>query len=234
MHFFKLCILDFISLVYPALCLNCEILLEKNSDLICLKCKARLPKTQSHNREIPYIKERFYGRINPSSIYAFLHYKRKGIVQKLFYEFKYKANKDIAIHLGELFGEEIKNESLLKRKNSVLIPIPLHPSKEKVRGYNQSEEISKGLSNKLNIPIDTTSLIREKKGDSQTRKSRLARWESLQKTFVVSGNDLTGKHVLLVDDVLTTGATLEICYRELLKLNPASINILVLAVTPPN
>ena len=116
----------------------------------------------------------------------------------------------------------------------ILVPIPLHPSKEKRRGYNQSEEICKGLSHVLNIPIDTTSLVRKKLGDSQTRKSRLARWESLQATFAVTENDLTGKDVILVDDVLTTGATLEVCYRELLKANPKSISVLVLAITPPN
>lgn len=202
--------------------------------LICLNCKNKLPKTQSHFREIPYIKERFYGRISPVNTFAFLHYKRKGLVQKLFYAFKYKDNKEIAVMLGEHFGDDIKNRLLFNPYDTVLVPVPLHSSKEKIRGYNQSEEICKGLANSLQVPIDTTSLIRERKGDSQTRKSRIARWESLQSTFTLVGNVLAGKHVFLVDDVLTTGATLEVCFYEILKAKPKSISILVLAVTPPN
>lgn len=234
MSFFKTFIADFVSLIYPALCLNCEKTLHEDDRIICLTCKDKLPRTHSHLRDIPYLKERFYGRINPSNIYAFLHYKRKGIVQKLFYEFKYKGNKDIAILLGELFGQDIKDESFLKGENIVLVPVPLHPSKEKIRGYNQSEQICEGLANILKTPVDTTSLLRKRAGDSQTRKNRLARWESLQATFEVAENDLKEKHIVLVDDILTTGATLEVCYRELLKTNPKAISVMILAVTPPN
>ncbi len=202
--------------------------------IICLNCTDKLPKTHSHLRTIPYIKERLYGRIYPSKFYAFLHYSRKGIVQNLFYEFKYKGNKDIAVLLGELFGKELENDPFLKNGNMTLVPVPLHPSKEKWRGYNQSEEICKGLSHVLHFPIDTTLLIRNKASDSQTRKGRLARWESLQSTFAVTDDSLTGKDVILVDDVLTTGATLEVCYQELLKAKPKSISIFVLAITPPH
>lgn len=194
----------------------------------------KLPKTHSHVQEIPYIKERFYGRINPSHIYAFLHYNRKGIVQKLFYAFKYKGIKNVAIFLGELFGEALKDQPFFNSENVILVPIPLHSAKAKKRGYNQSEEICNGLANVLNISIDCLSLIRERAGDSQTRKSRLARWESLQETFLITGEDLAGRDVILVDDVLTTGATLEVCYREIQKTHPKSISVLVLAITPPN
>ncbi len=234
MSIFKTFITDFISLIYPALCLNCNKTLSERDHIICINCSEKLPKTQSHLRTIPYIKERFYGRIHPLEFYAFLHYSRKGIVQKLFYEFKYKGNKDIAVLLGEMFGKDFENDSIINKNNRILVPIPLHPSKEKWRGYNQSEEICKGLAHVLHFPIDTTSLIRKKASDSQTRKSRLARWESLQSTFVVAGDNLTEKDVILVDDVLTTGATLEVCYQELLKAKPNSISVFVLAITPPN
>ena len=153
--------------------------------------------------------------------------------QSLFYEFKYKGRNDVAILLGKLFGFELQHITFFKNTGCILVPIPLHPSKQSQRGYNQSEEICKGLSESLQLPINTTALIRAETGVSQTRKNRIARWESLQSVFYLNDHSLNNKHVMLVDDVLTTGATFEVCYKEILKCFPKSVSILTLAIAPP-
>ncbi len=147
----------------------------------------------------------------------------------MIHQLKYKGNKEIGIFLGHLYGNVLKNEALFS-KIDFIVPVPLHPDKLKKRGYNQSEMIAMGLSQSMKKPIETTSFGRSIYTESQTRKGRYKRWENVDNIFKLSdGHSFEGKHILLVDDVITTGATIEACAQEILKVKGARVTVVALA-----
>ena len=221
---------DLLNLLYPAQCLACDKKLHQNETLICLECLLNLPKTNFHNDASNVVCKLFWGRAKVEHATAFLFFTKSGKVQQLIHQLKYCKKPKVGIYLGKLFGKE-----LLKSPNyqgiDVIVPVPLHPKKTKSRGYNQSEKIAVGLSQTMNICVDTTSFVRRSETETQTRKSRFSRWENVKEVFAVENEDaLKNKHILLVDDVITTGATIEGCVRKLTDIEGVRVSVAGLAI----
>jgi len=206
----------------------CHLALVKSERQLCGYCLQKLPKARMVNSVQNPVFDIFRGRIPISNAGAFLIFRRGGITRRLLHEIKYKDNRDLAVWLGEIYAAELSAQCVATV--DMIIPVPLHPRKQKQRGYNQSEAFAEGLGAKSQVPVNTEILIRKTFTQTQTRKSRWERWRNVEEVFVAAnGNTLQGKKILLVDDVVTTGATLEACARELLKAGALSVDIHVIA-----
>ncbi len=220
---------DIISLFYPRLCTGCNISLVKGEELLCLNCIADLPRTNYHLiRENPVFQQ-FVGRVQIELATSFCRFDKGGRLQHLLHQLKYKGNREIGQKMGQLFGYELI-QSVLYNTVDAIIPVPLHPRKEKKRGFNQSAEICIGLSEAMNRPHLIGNLIRDIHTESQTRKGRFERWENVSGIFSLRDrNAIKGLHLLLVDDVITTGATLEAAAVPLLEIEGVKVSIATLA-----
>ena len=171
----------------------------------------------------------FWGRIKIHSAASFLNFTKSGRVQKLVHQLKYKGKKEVGVLLGELYGSELKHAELYKDIDLV-IPIPLHWKKQKKRGFNQSEMFGRGLAKAMNIRLDTVSLYRKVDTETQTKKSRIQRWENVSEVFALKSEaHLEGKHILLVDDVITTGSTMEASANKLLEIPGVKVSLATIA-----
>lgn len=221
---------DFINLMFPDLCVVCGISLQKNEHQLCLSCLNDIPKTNYHLIENNPIEKRFWGKVTVYRATSYFFFQKGSSFQKVLHILKYKGNKEI----GELLGRYAAIDLLDSpdfTSIDLIIPVPLHQKKLKSRGYNQSEWIAKGISAILNKPQDTTTLLRMRENPTQTKKTVYERYENTEGIFQLSNNSaLENKHVLLVDDVLTTGSTLEACIRALLETPGIKISIFTLAV----
>lgn len=225
---------DFINLIYPRLCGGCSAPLLRNEHLICTKCLYHIPKTNFHKDTDNHTSQIFWGRVNFVHASSFLYFNKGGIVQRLMHNLKYKGQKKIGFELGKLMGYELKGNHHFEDID-LIIPVPLHSKRERQRGYNQSEWIAKGLSEVMNIPFNTTSLYRSVASVSQTKQKRQDRWENVESIFKLrKSKEISGKHILLIDDVVTTGATLEACANTLLKAEDVKISIATLAYANMN
>lgn len=220
---------DLADVIFPETCSACGNRLYKNEQLICIYCLSNLPRTHFHNDKENPVYKIFWGRVNVEFAAAFLFFSPKGIVQHMIHQLKYKGNKDIGIMLGRMYGEELKKSPDFSSVQCI-VPVPLHPAKQRKRGYNQSEMIAQGLAQSLQIPVSTDGFKRKKHTESQTRKSRYKRWENVDSIFVRAHVGVfDNKHVLLVDDVITTGATIEACAQEILRDNNTRVSVVALA-----
>ncbi|MCB9360438.1 MAG: ComF family protein [Flavobacteriales bacterium] len=219
---------DFFNLIFPKICFACNGVLLKHEKVICTSCQYSLPKTNYHlNKENPLTKV-FWGRVDVQNVAALYFFKKKGKVQNLLHQLKYKEAKEVGERIGELYGFDLLKSSWIESIDCI-IPVPLHPKKLKKRGYNQSEYFAKGLSKSTEKTLETTVLYRKKHNDTQTKKSRFNRWENVSEIFDIKNSEqIVGKHILLVDDVVTTGATLEASVKALLKVN-CSVSIVTIA-----
>ena len=216
---------DFISLLYPRLCFACGNSLFRNEQVICTHCLFELPKTNFHKHPDSPLDKVFWGRVPIECTSALYYFSKGGKVQHLIHQLKYKGQKEVGIYMGKLLGADLKTEPGFQTIQSI-IPVPLHPRKQRKRGYNQSEQVGLGLSESMGIELDTTSFIRTVATETQTRKSRFARYENVKEIFKVTNpSKLENKHLLLVDDVITTGATLESCANILLNIQGVKISI---------
>ncbi len=221
---------DFFNLLYPDLCVVCNENLLKTEQHICLKCLNSIPKTNYHTYPDNPIEKRFWGKTPIYRATAFFFYQKGSAFQKLLHALKYKGNKEIGEKIGKYAAIDLL-ESVDFNSVDIIIPVPLHPEKYKKRGYNQSEWIGKGLSDILGIAQDTSTLQRIRENTTQTKKSVFERYENTEGIFECSDlENLEGKHVLLVDDVLTTGSTLEACVTALLRVKDIKVSIFTLAV----
>ena len=221
---------DFISLIYPNLCAACGNVLLKNENTLCTSCLFYLPKTNYHKYKDNAVSKTFWGRINIESAASMYHFTKSGDVQNMIHKFKYNGDKEIGIYLGKMYGNELRNSDIFN-KIDIIVPVPLHPKKEKKRGYNQSTVFARGLSESMHIPVNNISLIRTYASESQTKKSRIGRWENVREIFSLKyKDDLVGKNILLVDDVITTGATIEACGRLLLSIEGVKLYIVSMAI----
>lgn len=211
---------DLWSMLYPTTCCACDATLVRGEKLLCTKCLMRMPKTNFHKVRNNLIEKNFWGRIPIEHATSYFFFVKNSSYQHLLHKLKYKGRSDIGVFMGKKFGSELIKQPEYCEFDEI-IPVPLHPNKMKTRGYNQSERIAFGLSKAMKIPVDTKSLKRRTFTETQTRKTRMERWENVSNVFEADPSvNLNNKHVLLVDDVLTTGATIEGCATALLAKNP--------------
>jgi ComF family protein len=222
---------DFISLIFPKICACCGNSLWKHEEIICTYCDFHLPRTNFHlERENPATRT-FWGRARIESATAYCYFNKGNNVQRLVHLLKYNGRKDIGIYLGEKHGHLLKYSPLFSTVEMIL-PVPLHKKKLMHRGYNQSEQYAIGLGKVMQVPVNPYVLCRTKFTETQTRKSRFKRWQNVSEMFALKDPLLfEGKHVLLVDDVITTGATLESCILMLSAIPGIRISIAAIAVT---
>ncbi|MCL7761793.1 ComF family protein [Polaribacter sp. Z014] len=222
---------DLFNLFYPKLCANCDDQLTQNENVICTFCRHDLPLTNFINYTENKISKTFYGRVAIEKAYSLLFYRKEGITKKLIHELKYKGNEEIGIFFGNWLGEILKENNEFSDIN-IIIPVPLHPKKRRQRGYNQVSKFGNMLSNHLEKPFEETVLLRTSTSKTQTFKARFERFNNNDTKFQLSNlTALKNKHILLIDDVITTGATLEACAKELQKTEGVKISILTMAYT---
>jgi ComF family protein len=220
---------DFMALFFPRLCAGCQATLVRGEEVICLGCQVDLPKTGFEKVADNPVAQLFWGKADIQLATAFCGFDKGGIMQHFMHLLKYKGSKEVGEMLGKLLGIEL-NRSSPFLEIDLIIPVPLHPKREHKRGYNQSTEIGKGLSAAMNKPLMTGNLIRNHYSETQTNKGRFERWENVKELFSVKNPEsLEGKHILLIDDVVTTGSTLEACANVLLKVQGVRVSIATLA-----
>ncbi len=218
-----------LDLLYPVVCVNCGNSLVINESILCTICFVKLPLTNFHKYPDNDLVKALWGRVDIDFATAYLYFKKAGITQKLLHNLKYRGRKDIGIYLGTKFGRQLKETEFVSTVD-YLIPVPLHKSKAKSRGFNQSQLICEGLRDALSIPV-FTDLSRISFTDTQTRKKRFDRWLNVSQKFVLTNPEvLEGKRILLVDDVFTTGATIEACCQSLKTVKNIEIGIATLAM----
>lgn len=204
-----------IGLLYPSICAACGTSLFKWEKLVCTRCRSLLPKTGYELNEDNPLARLFYGKVRLKAVTACFFFSKEGKVQRLIHELKYKGNSDAGVFLGQELGKTLV-EAPLYQDIDYLIPVPLHPKRERKRGYNQSMMIAEGISEVTGIAIGKDFLVRSVNTSTQTHKSKEERWQNVKDIFeLCHANQLEGKYVLLIDDVLTTGATLEACALKL-------------------
>jgi ComF family protein len=220
---------DLLNLFFPNYCQSCGNALVGQEEVICYHCLFNLPKTGFHLHLENPISRLFWGRINFQTASSYLFFSKGGNVQQLLHSLKYKGHHETGVYLGELYGKELAMCDLYN-SIEIIMPVPLHPTKKRIRGYNQSEKIANGLSNSMNIPFLTDNLTKVVHTESQTTKTRYERWQNVKDTFQINEpNEIEGKHILLVDDVLTTGATIEACATKLLEVPDTRVSVVTLA-----
>ncbi len=221
---------DFIGLFYPKLCSACGAPLLQQEKYVCTQCLYNLPRTNYHYTDGNPVEQAFWGRTEIVAATAYYFFEKESRFAKIIHELKYRGKKEIGIEMGKIFGAELKENSRFDEVD-LIIPVPLHWKKQKKRGYNQSEFIASGIAESMGKSIDINILYRAEETETQTRKSRYERWENVENIFRLKSVDkITGKHILLVDDVITTGATLESCATTLLKGNNTRVSIATLAM----
>ncbi len=220
---------DFITLIYPRYCFACQDGLIKGEEIICTTCIHELPRTQFHFEKENPVYNRLFGRLPIQFASAFLHFTKGGRVQQLMHAFKYNNRPEIGRIIGRVYGEDLRKTGLNEQIEAIL-PVPLHPTKLRRRGYNQSEEFGNGLAESLQVRCVSDAIIRITKTDTQTKKTKLKRWENVKEVFRVERpSEVEGKRLLLVDDVITTGATLEACGQVLMEAGCSEISVAGLA-----
>lgn len=219
-----------LNLFYPDTCAGCHSILYTNESVICTRCRHEIPLTNHHLNGNNEAVGKFFGKIEVQFAAALMQFHKKGIVQQLVHELKYKGNEKIGTTIGDWYAHELIEIEVLKNIDYI-VPVPLHPKKFKERGYNQVTAFAKALSEHLKIDYDDSILVRNLYSKTQTKKNIFARSEMSKSIFGVRFDQQHhNKHFLLVDDVITTGSTLEACGRELLKIPGAKISIVCMAM----
>ena len=221
--------LYFLDFFFPSLCLDCRDRLINQEKYLCFECWNDLPITNFHFNKENKVAQLFWGRVSLENATAFLAFNKGSKAQKIIHAAKYNGLKELGYETGRRFGYSL-NESPDYIKTDIVVPVPLHPKKQKQRGYNQSEWIAKGIAKAMNKQISINNLYRKIHTSTQTKKNRYERWENVENIFDLNHPyEFIGKNLLLVDDVVTTGATLESCALQLLKIDGVKISIATLA-----
>jgi ComF family protein len=224
-------VINLLNLFFPRVCLGCSAYLGDKEIYICTTCRHNLPLTNFHFDNNNTLKNVFYGRIKLEQATALLHFSKKGVVQQLMHNLKYRGHEEVGLILGQWLGEELK---ILKTYQDidVVIPVPLHRSKLRKRGYNQVTTFGQEIAKSLNVDFNTTVLQKTTATKTQVFKDRLLRTSSNSGIFSISDNQtLKGKHILIVDDIVTTGATIELCANALLQIEGVKISVVTMAIT---
>jgi len=220
---------DFVSLLFPELCAACRESLVANEHLICMDCTYNLPFTNFHLQPENIVARQFWGKIQLEGAYALYYFTKGGKIQNLMHQFKYRGIKQIGNLLGNIAGGQLIKNDVFNTVD-LIVPVPLHKKRMQQRGYNQSTCFAEGLAQKLNATVDDNNLVRVTATETQTHKSRFARFENMQEVFTIKDPErLANKHILLVDDIITTGSTLEACGAELLKIEGLKLSVAAIA-----
>ncbi len=216
-----------IQLLFPRVCISCNAPLMQNEQHLCSACLLDLPQTRFHIHPENILEKSFWGRLPVNRAYAFLYFKKGGATQHILHAIKYKGNTELAIFMGKMYGSILREAGIIP---DAVVAIPLHPGKQRKRGYNQSQLISQGIAEGLGIPDISIGIQRAKATETQTRKSRFDRWQNVEEVFVLSDSTLfENKHVLLIDDVITTGATIEACGQVILSATGSKLSVASIA-----
>lgn len=221
---------DVVRMIFPAKCCACGHHLYRNEHVLCISCAMKMPKTNFHKQKGNLVEKSFWGRVRVERATSYFYFVKGSDFQHLLHNLKYHGHREIGEYMGECMGYDLATEPDFSHFDAI-IPVPLHPNKLRKRGYNQSEMIAKGLSKALDVPLDTKTLRRRIYTETQTKKTRIERWENVRDVFESTPSaQLNDKHILLVDDVLTTGATIEGCANALRLHNPTvKISVATLA-----
>ena len=219
------------NLFFPEFCAGCNEALTTGEKVICTYCRHHLPMTNHHELDKNELWQKFYGRLDIQFVGAQFYFHKKGIVQQLIHNLKYRGNQDIGEAIGDWYGSLLRNHSALQDLDEI-IPTPLHRRRLRERGYNQVTTFGKSLSQKLKISYNDSLLYRSQYSSSQTFKNLLERSMSTKPMFYVQNPEKhSNKHFLLIDDVITTGATLEACGRALMQIENAKLSIVCMAMS---
>ncbi|NJX14906.1 ComF family protein [Tamlana crocina] len=219
-----------INLFFPKVCVACHNLLGDNEYTICMDCRHDLPVTNFHFDDSDVVKKVLYGRANIENGTALFRFEKKGKVQQLIHNLKYRGHENIGYFLGNWLGGELKTVEAYQQVDAV-IPVPMHPKKLKKRGYNQVAKFGQQIAEALNANYKDDVLIKITNTQSQTIKSRFSRWDSSNELFAIKNpNSIKGMHILLVDDLITTGATLEACINVLNQAENIKISVATMAI----
>ena len=216
-------------LLYPHNCIGCGSDVISNENFLCLECLNDLPYTHFAMHKNNPVEKKFWGRIALASAMSEFYFSKGSMVQNMIHEFKYRGNKKAGHFFGNIMGKSLLNSN--RFNIDVIVPLPLFERKEKIRGFNQAEILCNGIAEILNKPVATNNVIRKVFTDTQTKKHRIERWKNVEGIFYVnSPKELEGRHILLVDDVITTGATIDACGTEILKIKDITLSVASLAV----
>jgi ComF family protein len=222
---------NFANLFFPHICEACGTDVLSNDTLLCAGCYEKLPATNFIEHAGNLVEQKFYGQLNIAAAGAAYYFTKDGMLQFLIKQLKYHGNKDIGFYLGRQLGNLLLKTDRFNNVD-VIIPLPLNPRKEKKRGYNQAAVIADGINSLWQKPVNTTAVERKIFTETQTHKDRISRWQSMRNVFTVTNSSaLEGKNILLVDDIVTTGATLEACGEKILEVPGTKLFIATVAYT---
>src|SRR5205809_5222536 len=219
---------SFLHLLFPHVCAGCGSDIISEESALCMRCLVEMPETNFHIHANNPIEKIFWGRLPVTNATAQYYFTKESLMQHLMHQFKYKGNKDLGRQLGRLIGDDIQQTNRFKNVDA-LIPLPLFPAKEKRRGYNQATILCQGIAEVMDLEILENVIIRPQPTETQTKKGRREHWQNIEGKFqFLHPEKIRNKHVLLVDDVITTGATLEACGQELMKVENIKLSIATL------
>lgn len=217
-------------LLFPHRCVVCNNLLTDDEKVLCQSCNLHLPRTDLHLQKDNEVEKLLWGKIDIERATSYFYYTKGSGYRQVLHQLKYEGRKDIAQAMGFMVGQELANDGFFQSID-LIIPIPLHRRKQRSRGYNQSQEIGKGISRATGIRMETTCVVRLRNTTSQTNKSTYERWENVSGIFVLRHPErLENQHILLLDDVMTTGATITACADALKSVPGIRISVLTLAL----
>jgi len=220
---------SFLHLLFPHVCTGCGSDILNEESVLCMRCMDAMPETNFEIHPNNPVEKTFWGRLPLAAATAQFYFTKESLMQHLMHQFKYKRNKELGLQLGRIMGEQIKRSGRFEA--DALIPLPLFPAKEKRRGYNQATVLCEGMAETMNIPVLDKVIIRPQHTETQTKKGRIERWRNMEGKFILSDPEaIRNKHLLLVDDVVTTGATLEACGHELLQPEGIRLSVATLCV----
>lgn len=222
--------IPFLHFLFPHQCPGCGSDVVKKDKFLCWRCMQDLPYTRFASLANNPVEKIFWGRIRIHSAMSLLYFAKNSIVQNIIHQFKYQNQQGLGVFLGNLMGIGLLESDRFSQVD-YLVPLPLFSQKEQMRGYNQSELLCKGIHEVIPIPILSGVVQRESPTESQTRKHRTERWQNVAAAFTVSNpSALENKHILLIDDVVTTGSTLEACGLEILQYKNIQLSVATLAI----
>ena len=219
----------FVQLVFPRNCLLCGGELLEKEKCLCKQCSSKLPYTKFELQDNNPIEQLFWGKVEVEKASSLLYFRKGEKVQKIIHYIKYRNAKELGVSMGEIFGRRLMNTGFLTDID-VIVPVPLHPKRLKYRGYNQSELLARGIGSVSGIEVLPNAIIRHSYTETQTKKERYERHLNVHRVFNVAQEDqIMGKHILLVDDVITTGSTLEACIVQLKRIPNTRVSVVALA-----